>query len=127
MFAPFAKDFFVRSNDPHYLRALKLEILTLVTSDTNVSLILREFKIHLKSSDENLVVAVIQAVGRVAARQSDMADTCLRMLVGELTSRVPAVVGEAVVEIKKILQMHPDDREDGMLLGIFFFVAAVLF
>lgn len=111
MFAPFTKEFFIRSTDPQYVRALKLEVLTILASDTNVSLILREFKTHLRSNEEATVVATIQAVGRVAARQPDMADACLKMLVAELQSRSPNAVAEAVVEIKKLVQMHPDGRE----------------
>jgi hypothetical protein len=125
MFVPFVKEFFVRSTDAQFLRALKLEILTLLTTDTNVSLVLRELKTHLHSTDEPLVVATVAAVGRVAARLPDMADTCLRMLLGELHSRSLRVVGEAVVEIKKIIQANPDGRDDGAPLVLFFAAACM--
>lgn len=45
VFGPFLKSFYVRSTDPTHVRVLKLEVLTNLASETNISVILREFQV----------------------------------------------------------------------------------
>lgn len=45
IFEPFLKSFYVRSTDPTHIRILKLEALTNLASETNISTILREFQV----------------------------------------------------------------------------------
>ena len=45
MFEPFLKSFYVRSNDPTHVKLLKLEILTNLATETNISTILRELQV----------------------------------------------------------------------------------
>eukprot|EP00698_Gefionella_okellyi_P003107 TRINITY_DN12904_c0_g1_i1.p1 TRINITY_DN12904_c0_g1~~TRINITY_DN12904_c0_g1_i1.p1 ORF type:complete len:1021 (-),score=279.54 TRINITY_DN12904_c0_g1_i1:233-2959(-) len=111
MFAPALKEFFVRSTEPSYCRTLKLEIITHLATSGTISTIMKEFKTYVKSPDEPLIIATIQAVGRVAHRLPDVADNCLRTLLALLSARSEVVVAEAVIEIKKILQSHPDEHD----------------
>ena len=46
MFEPFLKSFFVRSSDPTHIKLLKLEILTNLATQSNISMILREFQVR---------------------------------------------------------------------------------
>jgi vesicle coat complex subunit len=39
-------EFFVLSNDPHFIKILKLEILTLLVEENNSTKILKEFKVR---------------------------------------------------------------------------------
>jgi len=45
MFEPYLKSFYVRSNDPTHVKLLKLEILTSLATETNISTILRELQV----------------------------------------------------------------------------------
>lgn len=47
MFEPFLKSFYVRSHDPTHVKLLKLEILTNLATETNISTILRELQVRL--------------------------------------------------------------------------------
>ncbi|KAH3726008.1 hypothetical protein DPMN_051863 [Dreissena polymorpha] len=47
MFEQFLKSFYVRSNDPTHVKLLKLEILTSLATETNISTILRELQVRL--------------------------------------------------------------------------------
>jgi AP-3 complex subunit beta len=44
MFEAYLKSFFVWNDDPLYIRSIKLEILTTIATETNVGVILREFR-----------------------------------------------------------------------------------
>jgi hypothetical protein len=43
-FEPFIKTFFIRGDDPGFIRQIKLEILTCLASDSTIGIILREFQ-----------------------------------------------------------------------------------
>ncbi|CAN8027190.1 unnamed protein product [Ixodes persulcatus] len=112
MFEPFLKSFFVRTSDPTHIKLLKLEVLTNLATETNVSIILREFQTYVSNPDTEFVAATIQSIGRCASSIKEVADTCLNGLVSLLSNRNEAVVAESVVVIKKLLQMQPSEHKD---------------
>ncbi|KAK7895904.1 hypothetical protein WMY93_021229 [Mugilogobius chulae] len=112
MFEPFMKSFYVRSTDPTHIKTLKLEILTNLANEANISTILREFQTYVKSQDKSFAAATIQAIGRCATNISEVADTCLNGLVLLLSNRDETVVAESVVVIKKLLQTQPSQHSE---------------
>lgn len=112
MFEPFMKSFYVRSTDPTHIKTLKLEILTNLANEANISTILREFQTYVKSQDKAFAAATIQAIGRCATNISEVADTCLNGLVLLLSNRDESVVAESVVVIKKLLQTQPSQHSE---------------
>ncbi|KAM9253400.1 AP-3 complex subunit beta-1 isoform 1-T1 [Dugong dugon] len=107
MFEPYLKSFYVRSTDPTMIKTLKLEILTNLANEANISTLLREFQTYVKSQDKQFAAATIQTIGRCATNISEITDTCLNGLVCLLSNRDEIVVAESVVVIKKLLQMQP--------------------
>nr|XP_034955962.1 AP-3 complex subunit beta-1 isoform X2 [Zootoca vivipara] len=107
MFVPYLKSFYVRSTDPTMIKTLKLEILTNLANEANISTLLREFQTYVKSQDKQFAAATIQAIGRCATNISEVTDTCLNGLVCLLSNRDEIVVAESVVVIKKLLQTQP--------------------
>ncbi|XP_034565234.1 AP-3 complex subunit beta-1 [Notolabrus celidotus] len=107
MFEPYMKSFYVRSTDATHIKTLKLEILTNLANEANISTILREFQTYVKSQDKAFAAATIQAIGRCATNISEVTDTCLSGLVLLLSNRDETVVAESVVVIKKLLQTQP--------------------
>ncbi|XP_077425811.1 AP-3 complex subunit beta-2 isoform X18 [Vanacampus margaritifer] len=112
MFEPYLKSFYIRSTDPTQIKILKLEVLTNLANETNISTILREFQTYIKSMDKDFVAATIQAIGRCATNIAEVRDTCLNGLVQLLSNRDELVVAESVVVIKKLLQMQPEKHSD---------------
>ncbi|XP_010882631.1 AP-3 complex subunit beta-2 isoform X12 [Esox lucius] len=112
MFEPYLKSFYIRSTDPTQIKVLKLEVLTNLANETNISTILREFQTYIKSMDKDFVAATIQAIGRCATNIGEVRDTCLNGLVQLLSNRDELVVAESVVVIKKLLQMQPEQHSD---------------
>lgn len=87
MFEPFLKSFFVRTSDPTSIKLLKLDILTNLATDANISVILRELQTYISSSDKQFVRATIQAIGRCACSISEVTDSCLNGLISLLSNR----------------------------------------
>uniref|UniRef100_A0A671RJK9 AP-3 complex subunit beta n=1 Tax=Sinocyclocheilus anshuiensis TaxID=1608454 RepID=A0A671RJK9_9TELE len=112
MFEPFMKSFYVRSTDATHIKTLKLEILTNLANEANISTILRELQTYVKSQDKAFAAATIQAIGRCATNISEVTDTCLNGLVLLLSNRDETVVAESVVVIKKLLQTQPSQHSD---------------
>lgn len=112
MFETYLKSFFVRTSDPTNVKLLKLEILTNLTTDGNVLIILRELGTYLSNNDKHFVAATIQAIGRCACSISEVTDTCLGGLVSLLSNRDEAVVAESVVVIKRLLQTQAADPKE---------------
>ncbi|XP_078812156.1 AP-3 complex subunit beta-1 isoform X2 [Oryzias latipes] len=112
MFEPYMKSFYVRSTDPTHIKTLKLEILTNLANEANISTILREFQTYVKSQDKAFAAATIQAIGRCATNISEVTDTCLNGLVLLLSNRDETVVAESVVVIKKLLQTQPTQHSE---------------
>uniref|UniRef100_A0AAV2L1A7 AP-3 complex subunit beta n=1 Tax=Knipowitschia caucasica TaxID=637954 RepID=A0AAV2L1A7_KNICA len=112
MFEPYLKSFYIRSTDPTQIKILKLEVLTNLANESNISTILREFQTYIKSMDKDFVAATIQAIGRCATNIGEVRDTCLNGLVQLLSNRDELVVAESVVVIKKLLQMQPEKHSD---------------
>ncbi|KAM8779073.1 AP-3 complex subunit beta-1 [Rhynchonycteris naso] len=107
MFEPYLKSFYVRSTDATMIKTLKLEILTNLANEANISTLLREFQTYVKSQDKQFAAATIQTIGRCATNILEVTDTCLNGLVCLLSNKDEIVVAESVVVIKKLLQMQP--------------------
>eukprot|EP00794_Sanderia_malayensis_P009814 gene9814-10821_t len=112
LFQEYMKSFFVNSGDPTHIRLLKLEILTNIAGESNITIILREFQTYVTSADKEFAASTIQAIGRCASNIPEVTDTCLSGLVRLLSNRDEAVVGESVVVIKKLLQLGPTEHTD---------------
>ncbi|XP_063432329.1 AP-3 complex subunit beta-2-like isoform X2 [Mytilus trossulus] len=111
MFEPFLKSFYIRSSDPTHIKLLKLEILTNLATETNISTILRELQTYVTSNDKEFAAATIQAIGRCASNIAEITDTCLNGLVHLMSNRDESVVAESVVVIKKLLQMQREQEK----------------
>ncbi|XP_060537052.1 AP-3 complex subunit beta-2 [Cylas formicarius] len=112
VFETYLKSFFVRTSDPTNIKLLKLEILTNLTTDANVLIILRELQTYIANNDKHFVAATIQAIGRCACSISEVTDTCLNGLVSLLSNRDEAVVAESVIVIKRLLQTQAADPKE---------------
>ncbi|CAI2173586.1 7676_t:CDS:10 [Funneliformis geosporum] len=112
LFEPHLQQFFVRSTDPAFIRNLKLEIMTLIATENNITLLLRELQEYVKSPNKEFATSAIQAIGRCAIGMPDMAENCLNGLMKLLWSKNDAVVAESVVVIKRLLQLRPQDNAD---------------
>ena len=106
MFRDYIKDFFVAESEAVFVRRMKVDVLAALVDADNAGQILREFTRYVKDDDKDFVRHSIQAVVRVANALPEVADKCLRGLMGLVVSGGEAVVAEAVVAIRQLLQQH---------------------
>jgi AP-3 complex subunit beta len=112
MFEPYIKSLFVRASDPQFVRLLKLEILTTLANESNISPILREFQEYVKHSDREFVTQTVQCIGRCASRLKNVTESCLQGLMTLMSNKDEAIVAESVVVIKKLLQLNPEAHKE---------------
>lgn len=114
IFAAHMKEFYVRHEDPVYIKKLKLAVLTNLASESNISQLLREFQVYVNHSNKEFVSATVRSIGRCSFRIPDIADSCLQSVMQLLHSESALVVTEAVLVVKNILQSHESCREPAM-------------
>eukprot|EP00003_Mantamonas_plastica_P001269 TRINITY_DN1091_c0_g1_i3.p1 TRINITY_DN1091_c0_g1~~TRINITY_DN1091_c0_g1_i3.p1 ORF type:complete len:1160 (-),score=485.32 TRINITY_DN1091_c0_g1_i3:900-4343(-) len=110
MFQPYLKEFWVRETDPRFIKQLKLEVISRCANEHNIGEILAEFGNYIKSFDKKFVGSTIQAIGHCAFTVPEVTERCLIGLMALAKNSSELVVGEAVVVIKKLLQLRPDDN-----------------
>lgn len=106
MFEPYLKSFFVRTSDLTKIKLLKLDILTNLATESNISMILRELRTYLFSNDKQFVAATIQAIGRCACSISDVTDSCLNGLVSLLSSKDGKLYCKSIIIVNYILRFN---------------------
>ncbi|RNA11859.1 AP-3 complex subunit beta-2 [Brachionus plicatilis] len=107
MFQPHHKSFYVHTSDSIHVKILKLEILTCLANQGNISIILREFQTYVLSQDKEFAAATINAIGRCASTIKEVTDSCLAGLVNLMSKKDETIVGESVVVIKRLIQSNP--------------------
>ncbi|KAF9157245.1 AP-3 complex subunit beta-2 [Actinomortierella ambigua] len=101
--------FFVRATDPVFIQNLKLDILTLIATETNITSILRELQEYVKSPNKEFATKSIKAIGRCAVNIPEMAEGCLGGLLKLVHSTNDSIVSEAVVAIRNLIQERSED------------------
>ncbi|VDP33403.1 unnamed protein product [Soboliphyme baturini] len=88
------KVFFVKYNDPIYVKMEKLDIMIRLASQANVAQVLAELKEYATEVDVDFVRKSVRAIGRCAIKVEASAERC-----------------EAVVVIKDIFRKYPNKYE----------------
>ncbi|KAG5533385.1 hypothetical protein RHGRI_027536 [Rhododendron griersonianum] len=118
IFAPYFEDFFICSSDPYQIKALKLEILSSIATDSSISVILREFQDYIRDPDRRFAADTIATIGLCARRLPNVANMCLEGLLSltsheYLISDMGSADGEAgilvqaLISIKSIINLDP--------------------
>ncbi|KAK3116832.1 AP-3 complex subunit beta [Teratosphaeriaceae sp. CCFEE 6253] len=113
-FVPYYRHFLLRSTEAPQIRALKLEVLTLIfpysAKDTQ-DLVLAELEHFSRSHDPELVQDSVRAIGR-CAQTSDAKTSrrCLALLLNQIHSADQNLVGEAMEVIRHLIQRAPNEH-----------------
>lgn len=111
LFVPYVKDFYVFSTDPLFVKQVKLEILSLLATESTVHAILKELRTYMRFPDRHFVAAAIQAVGRVATEIAEVTETCIHALMALISNHDESVVAESVIVIRHLLQQNPKEHK----------------
>ncbi|MQL85956.1 hypothetical protein Taro_018464 [Colocasia esculenta] len=122
LFAPYYEDFYVSSSDSYQMRALKLEILSTIATDSSIPSILQEFQDYIKDPDRRFAVDAVAAIGLCAQKRPSVGKACLEGLLalinqessmnysGSLEGEAGVLV-QAVMSVKAIIKQDPDSYE----------------
>ncbi|ORY85605.1 Clathrin/coatomer adaptor, adaptin-like protein, partial [Protomyces lactucae-debilis] len=111
IFSPFAKHFLVYPGDAQDVWTLKLEILTLLITESNAALVLGELEQYSKDETNVLLsCAAIRAIGQCAQRQPMFVASCVDLLFSHLQSANSARIAEAVLSLRLLIQLNPTEH-----------------
>jgi vesicle coat complex subunit len=94
------KVFFVKYNDPIYVKMEKLDIMIRLAQQSNIAQVLSELKEYAAEVDVDFVRKAVRAIGRCAIKVEQSAERCVNTLLELIQTKVNYVVQEAVVVIK---------------------------
>merc|ERR1739838_855953 len=105
------KVFFVKYNDPIYVKLEKLDIMIRLASQANIAQVLSELKEYATEVDVDFVRKSVRAIGGCAIKVEQSAERCVSTLLDLIQTKVNYVVQEAVVVIKDIFRKYPNKYE----------------
>lgn len=105
------KVFFVKYNDPIYVKLEKLDIMIRLCTPQNIANVLSELKEYSTEVDVDFVRKSVRAIGRCAIKVESAAERCISTLVELIQTKVTYVVQEAVIVIKDIFRKYPNQYE----------------
>ncbi|KAM1913363.1 hypothetical protein ACFX14_001315 [Malus domestica] len=122
LFSPYFEDFFICSSESYQIKALKLDILAYIATDSSISFILKEFQDYIRDPDRRFAADTVAGIGICAQRLPEMANACLEFLLA--LTRQQLMTGEfgsvdaeadiliqAIMSIKSIIQLDPPSHE----------------
>lgn len=105
------KVFFVKYNDPIYVKLEKLDIMIRLSNQQNIAQVLAELKEYATEVDVDFVRKSVRAIGRCAIKVEQSAERCVSTLLDLIQTKVNYVVQEAIVVIKDIFRRYPNKYE----------------
>ncbi|XP_038890244.1 AP3-complex subunit beta-A isoform X2 [Benincasa hispida] len=122
LFAPHYEDFFICSSDSYQVKALKLEILSSITTDSSILSIFNEFQDYIRNPNRRFAADTVAAIGLCAGRLPKIAKMCLDRLLSLIRQDTltcdngamdeeAAVLIQAITSIKFIVKEDPASHE----------------
>ncbi|XWS65982.1 hypothetical protein CRYUN_Cryun05aG0161000 [Craigia yunnanensis] len=122
LFAPYFEDFFISSSDSYQIKALKLEMLSSIATDSSISSIFKEFQDYIRDPDRRFAADTVAAIGLCAQRLPKMAHICVdgllaltrqEFLTKDFVSgdQEAGVLIQAIMSIKSIIKQDPPNHE----------------
>lgn len=99
------KVFFVRYNDPLYLKLEKIEIIVRLANETNSGLILNELKEYGHEFDVDFVKRAVKAIGQVGIKLPKYGPKATEYLIGLINER--ELYDEVTIVLRDVLRAYP--------------------
>lgn len=103
------KVFFVKYNDPLYLKLEKIEIIVRLASESNGSLILNELKEYGFEFESEFVKRAVKAIGQLGIKIPKYREKSIDYLVSLLNER--ELYNEVVIALRDILRAYPESSK----------------
>ncbi|KAL1986835.1 hypothetical protein VTN96DRAFT_5488 [Rasamsonia emersonii] len=103
--------FFCKYNDPIYVKVTKLELIFMLATKENISVVLAELREYATEIDVHFVRKAVRAIGKLAIKIESAARQCIDTLLELVNAKVPYIVQEATVVIRNIFRKYPNQYE----------------
>ncbi|PGH13679.1 hypothetical protein AJ79_03528 [Helicocarpus griseus UAMH5409] len=103
--------FFCKYNDPIYVKVTKLELIFMLATKENISVVLTELREYATEIDVHFVRKAVRAIGKLAIKIESAAKQCIETLIDLVNAKIPYIVQEATVVIRNIFRKYPDQYE----------------
>ncbi|KAL1861954.1 hypothetical protein Plec18167_001262 [Paecilomyces lecythidis] len=103
--------FFCKYNDPIYVKVTKLELIFMLTTKDNISIVLAELREYATEIDVHFVRKAVRAIGKLAIKIESAARECIDTLLELVNAKIPYIVQEATVVIRNIFRKYPNQYE----------------
>ncbi|XHG02474.1 hypothetical protein AWENTII_005824 [Aspergillus wentii] len=104
--------FFCNYNDPIYVKVTKLELIFMLTTEENISIVLAELREYATEIDVHFVRKAVRAIGKLAIKIESAARQCIDTLLELVDAKIPYIVQEATVVIRNIFRKYPNQYEN---------------
>ncbi|KAK2737362.1 hypothetical protein FQN57_007540 [Myotisia sp. PD_48] len=103
--------FFCKYNDPIYVKVTKLELIFMLASEDNISIVLTELREYATEIDVHFVRKAVRAIGKLAIKIESASNECIEALLELVNAKIPYIVQEATVVIRNIFRKYPNQYE----------------
>ncbi|EEH44061.1 uncharacterized protein PADG_00350 [Paracoccidioides brasiliensis Pb18] len=103
--------FFCKYNDPIYVKVTKLELIFMLATEDNISVVLTELREYATEIDVHFVRKAVRAIGKLAIKIESAARSCIETLIDLVNAKIPYIVQEATVVIRNIFRKYPNQYE----------------
>jgi vesicle coat complex subunit len=100
------KHFFIKYDEPSYIKNLKLEILAHIASPNNIQEIVNEMSEYVTDVNAEIAKKSIRCFGTIIIRIPKMSKTVVQQLRNFLSLRISYVTTETIVVLKDILRKY---------------------
>jgi AP-4 complex subunit beta-1 len=108
IFAEIYKKFFVKFEEPLYIKKLKLEILVQVANEFNYIDILNEMEEYVNDVNSTFSKHTIQKIGSLGLRVDSALKNIVNLLQSLLMRNVDYIVAETLSVLQSLLRKYPD-------------------
>ena len=108
LFAEIFKKFFVKFEEPLYIKKIKVEILVQLANEYNFHEILNEMEEYVNDVNSTFAKHTIKKIGSLALRVDSSLKGIVNLLQSLLHRNVDYIVAETLVVLQSVLRMYPD-------------------
>jgi vesicle coat complex subunit len=101
--------FFIKYNDPLYLKLEKIEIMTRIANDDNCMLLLSELREYSMEVEVAIANRAINGIGQIAIKVEKCSKKSVEILYELFISRGEYIVEEIVIVIQNVLRRYPKE------------------
>ncbi|CAH9097536.1 unnamed protein product [Cuscuta europaea] len=122
LFLSHFEDFFISPTDSYQIKFLKLEILSLIATESSTPSIFQEFQDYVRDPDRRFAADSVAAIGLCAQRLPNIANTCVEGLLTLISSEISnlkmehlegeeLILIQAINSLKTIIKHNPSSHE----------------